>query len=377
MAFLLAAAASVGAHTYFHETFDSISRWTHSSESGLEGKFDHAASKYAADPTNKGFRTSLDAKFYAASAPITPAFSNRGKELILQFTIAHPQDIDCGGGYVKLLPAVDGAKFKGDTPYYIMFGPDICGYTKKIHFILTVDGKNHLWKKEPQAMSDQMSHVYTMRLKPDNTYEVYVDGTKKESGSVEEDWDILKPKMIDDPTDTKPSDWEDNAEMDDPTDSKPSDWDNEPETIADPEAKQPEDWDADEDGKWEAPMISNPKHKGSWKAKKIPNPKYKGVWAPKKISNPEYKENKELYAFDDIAAVGMDLWQVKSGTVFDDIIVTDSLAEAEAARKGWEAAKEAEQKNKDKDKPADVPPPAAKDEKEDEKEEKADDDDDL
>jgi len=144
--------------------------------------------------------------------------------------------------------------------------------------------------------------------------------------------------------------------------------------VADPEAKQPEDWDEAEDGKWEAPMISNPKHKGAWKAKKIPNPKYKGVWAPKKIANPEYKPNAELYAFDDIAAVGLDLWQVKSGTVFDDIIVTDSLAEAEAARKGWEQSKDQEQKNKDKDKPADpTPPPAAKDE---EKDEKADDDDD-
>ena len=28
--------------------------------------------------------------------------------------------------------------FSGDTPYSIMFGPDICGYsTKKVHVILT------------------------------------------------------------------------------------------------------------------------------------------------------------------------------------------------------------------------------------------------
>jgi len=368
---LLAAAASVQAHTYFHETFDNVDRWTHSGVSGSDGKFEHAASKFAADATNKGFKTSQDAKFYAASAPIATAFSNRGKDLILQFSIAHQQDIDCGGGYIKLLPAVEPKEFEGKSPYYIMFGPDICGYTKKIHFILTVDGKNHLWKKEPQALSDTLTHVYTARLKPDNTYEVYVDGVKKESGSIEEDWDILKSKEIDDPADVKPSEWEDNAEMDDPSDSKPADWDTEPETVADPEAKQPEDWDESEDGKWEAPMISNPKHKGSWKAKKIPNPKYKGVWAPKKIANPEYKENKELYAFDDIAAVGIDLWQVKSGTVFDDIIVTDSMTEAEEARKSWEASKDAETKNKDAAKPAE-PTPA----KEDDKDDKASDDDD-
>jgi calreticulin len=374
---LLLAAASVQAHTYFHETFDNIDRWTHSEVSGKDGKLVHAASKYAADPSKKGLKTSMDAKFYAASAPISPAFSNRGKEMILQFSIAHPQDIDCGGGYVKLLPAVDPKKFEGDSPYYVMFGPDICGYTKKIHFILSRDGKNHLWKKEPQALSDQLTHVYTARIKPDNTYEVYVDGVKKESGSIEEDWDILKPKEIDDPTDTKPSDWEDNAEIEDENDKKPSNWDDEPETVADPEAKQPEDWDEAEDGKWEAPMISNPKHKGAWKAKKIPNPKYKGVWAPKKIANPEFKPNTELYAFDDIAAVGIDLWQVKSGTVFNDIIVTDTLAEAEAARKGWEQSKDQEQKNKDKDKPAETTPPPAKEDEKEDKDDKADDDEDL
>jgi calreticulin len=375
MAVLLTAVVSVQAHTYFHETFDNTDRWTHSGVSGKDGKFEHAASKFAADPANKGYKTSQDAKFYAASAPIDPSFSNRGKDLVVQFSVAHPQDLDCGGGYLKLLPAVDGKAFDGDSKYHVMFGPDVCGYTKKIHLILSKDGTNHLWKKEPQPPSDQLTHVYTAHLKPDNTYEVYVDGVKKESGSIEEDWSILKPKQIDDPNDVKPSDWEDNAEIDDPADAKPADWESEPETVADPEAKQPEDWDESEDGKWEAPMISNPKHKGAWKAKKISNPKYKGVWAPKKIANPEFKENTELYAFDDIAAVGLDLWQVKSGSVFDDIIITDSLAEAEAARKTWESSKDAESKNKDKDKPAEPTPPVKEEAAADDK--ASDDDDDL
>jgi len=69
--------------------------------------------------------------------------------------------------------------------------------------------------------------------------------------------------------------------------------------------------------------------------------------------------------------VGIDLWQVKSGTVFDDIIVTDSMTEAEEARKSWEASKDAETKNKDAAKPAE-PTPA----KEDDKDDKASDDDD-
>lgn len=65
------------------------------------------------------------------------------------------------------------ANFGGDTPYSIMFGPDICGYsTKKVHVILTYKGKNHLINKDIKAESDQLTHVYTLVIKPDNTYKV-------------------------------------------------------------------------------------------------------------------------------------------------------------------------------------------------------------
>jgi calreticulin len=65
------------------------------------------------------------------------------------------------------------ADFGGDTPYSIMFGPDICGYaTKKVHVIFTYNGTNHLVKKDIKAESDQLTHVYTLQVKPDNSYKV-------------------------------------------------------------------------------------------------------------------------------------------------------------------------------------------------------------
>lgn len=201
---------------------------------------------------------------------------------------------------------------------------------KKIHFIFNYKGQNLLWKKEPRAETDQLSHVYTAVINPDGTYEVLVDNVKRESGRLEDDWEFLKPKTIPDPEDKKPEDWVDEAEIVDPEDKKPSDWDDEPATIPDPDASQPEDWDEEEDGQWEAPVISNPKYKGEWKAKKIPNPAYKGVWKPREIANPEYEEDSNLYLYDGVAAVGFDLWQVKAGTIFDNIIITDSVEEAKA-----------------------------------------------
>merc|ERR1712083_1278101 len=74
-------------------------------------------------------------------------------------------------------------------------------------------GKNLLVKKEPTAETDQLSHVYTLLVKPDNTYEVFVDGESKQKGSLEEDWDFLEPRKIKDPELSKPDDWVDDAKM--------------------------------------------------------------------------------------------------------------------------------------------------------------------
>lgn len=319
------------ATTYFKETFDSTweTRWTHSSSKPDFGTWKRSAGKaYGDQEKDQGIQTSQDARFYAISSEIPKPFSNEGKTLVVQFSVKHEQTIDCGGGYIKVLPETKAEKFDGDSQYYIMFGPDICGMTKKIHLIFNYKGQNLLWKKQPSCESDTLTHVYTLVLKPDNTYEVLVDNVKKESGKLEEDWDFLKPKTIPDPSDKKPADWEDTPEIPDPEDKKPADWDDEPENIPDPDATQPEDWDEEEDGKWEPPMISNPKFKGEWKPKMIPNPKYKGVWRPKEIDNPEYEADEAMYLYKDFAAVGFDLWQVKSGTIFDNIVITDSVAEA-------------------------------------------------
>lgn len=85
------------------------------------------------------------------------------------------------------------------------------------------------------------------------------------------------------------------------------------------------------DGEWEPPMIDNPEFKGEWKPKDIPNPAYKGKWIHPEIDNPEYKHDDKLYLYENIGAVGFDLWQVKSGTIFDNIIITDSAAEADVS----------------------------------------------
>jgi len=79
---------------------------------------------------------------------------------------------------------------------------------------------------------------------------------------------------------------------------------------------------------------------------RIKNPKYKGKWEAPDIDNPEYKADPSLHLIKDIKYVGFELWQVKSGSIFDNIIVTDDLA---AAKK---LAEETFKKNKDAEKAA-------------------------
>lgn len=73
-------------------------------------------------PPPAGIQTSQDARFYAISSRFEP-FSNRDKTLVVQFTVKHEQNIDCGGGYVKLFPAsLNQEDMHGDSEYNIMFG---------------------------------------------------------------------------------------------------------------------------------------------------------------------------------------------------------------------------------------------------------------
>merc|ERR1719376_420636 len=138
-----------------------------------------------------------------------------------------------------------------------------------------------------------------------------------------------------DPEAKKPDDWVDQAKLDDPEDVKPEDWDK-AEHTADPDATKPEDWDDEMDGEWEPPMIDNPD--------------YKGAWVHPGIDNPEYNADdaKDIGKYAESCKIGFDLWQVKSGTIFDNMMITDDPAEAKAAGESlWAVTSAAEKKMKD------------------------------
>merc|ERR1739838_1276392 len=173
---------------------------------------------------------------------------------------------------------------------------------------------------------DVFSHLYTLIVNPDGTYEVLIDNESAQKGSLEEDWDFLPPKMIKDPEAEKP------------------------EHIPDPDAAKPEDWDDDMDGEWEPAMIDNPEYKGEWKPRQIDNPAYKGAWVHPEIDNPEYNaaDADGIAKYAENCKIGLDLWQVKSGTIFDNFLITDDAAAAKKAGEDlWAVTKDAEKTMKD------------------------------
>lgn len=137
--------------------------------------------------------------------------------------------------------------------------------------------------------------------------------------------------------------------------------DDEPEEIDDPESIKSDDWNDEEDGQWTPAKIDNPKcedapgcgewkpptkqnpqYKGKWKAPFVENPAYNGIWKPRQIPNPDYFTVEKVH-LEPISAIGIEIWTMQDGILFDDILVTHDEADAQKYRdKTWKPKFDAE-----------------------------------
>ncbi|XP_042501300.1 calnexin homolog [Macadamia integrifolia] len=378
----------------FYEPFDEAfeGRWIVSEKDDYQGVWKHAKSEGHDD---YGLLVSDKAKKFAIVKELDKSVNLKDGSVVLQFETRLQNGLECGGAYLKYLRPQDAGwkakEFDNESPYSIMFGPDKCGSTNKVHFILkhknpkSGDYVEHHLKSPPSVPSDKHSHVYTAILKPDNELRILIDGEEKKKANFlsAEDFEppLIPDKTIPDPDDRKPEDWDERAKIPDPNAVKPDDWDeeapmeiededaekpegwldDEPEEIDDPEATKPEDWDDEEDGEWEAPKIENPKcetapgcgewkrpmkrnpaYKGKWHAPLIDNPDYKGIWKPQEIPNPSYFEL-DKPDFEPVAAIGIEIWTMQDGILFDNILITSDENVAESYReKTWKLKFEVE-----------------------------------
>ncbi|XP_054262278.1 calnexin-like isoform X1 [Macrosteles quadrilineatus] len=385
-----------GSSVYMAEHFDdpaSFNRKWVKSEAKKEG-IDEDIAKYDGvwqiEPAERdplkgdlGLVLKSKAKHSAISAKLDRPFVFRDKPLIVQYEVIHQNGQECGGAYLKLLSedkqSADLRKLHDKTPYTIMFGPDKCGNDYKLHFIFrhknpvngTLTEKHCKKPKErlDEPFTDKTPHLYTLIVKPDNSFQVLLDHKVVNEGSLLEDFTppVNPPQEIDDPNDVKPKDWDEREKIPDAEARKPEDWDedapqfipdpsaskpdgwldDEPENIPDPTAEKPSDWDEEMDGEWEAPLVPNPAceeapgcgewkapdivnpdFKGKWRAPMIDNPNYQGKWSPRRIPNPDYFEDKHPYKMTTIFAVGFELWTMSNQILFDNVLITDDPAVA-------------------------------------------------
>lgn len=363
---------------HWFETFDGAdvigTRWISATSEKYTGTWEVAQRKQEALVGDVGLLAPTEARLYGISTSIPPLQGEKDKHFVLQYEARFQDDLTCGGSYMKLFKS-DGKlqDWNNEQKFVIMFGPDKCGGTNKVHFILQHKSpKTNKWeekhlKSPPAVPNDKLTHLYTLHIKPDNTFDVLIDLEPTATGSLLTNMEpsVNPPAEIDDPADSKPTDWVDEAKMDDPESTKPDDWDesepmqikdpgasmpsgweeNEPKEIPDPNAVKPDDWDDEEDGDWEPPvvsnpkcsvgcgkwhhpMIENPKYKGKWLPPKIDNPAYVGEWRPRQVPNPDFFKDETPYLIPEVDAIGFDLWTMSGGLMFDNIVVTRSLDQA-------------------------------------------------
>ncbi|KAJ7597298.1 Calreticulin family-domain-containing protein [Mycena floridula] len=330
---------------------------------------------------DKGLVAKSKAAHHAISAPFSKPIDFKTQPLVVQYEVKYQKGGNCGGGYLKLLEdgfQTSGKEFSDTTPWVVMFGPDLTCPGTKVHFIFRYKSpktgeteEKHL-NLPPKPSIEKLTNLYTLVVHPNNTYDVSFNGESQKTGSLLEDFEppVNPPKEIDDPSDSKPSDWVDEKKIADPAASKPADWDEEapyeipdleaekpegwldeePLTIPDPDAEKPEEWDDEEDGDWIAPTVANPKcteapgcgewkrpfkanpdYKGKWYAPMIDNPAYKGEWAPRRIANPDFFEDlNPVKTLGKIGGVGIELWTMTEDILFDNIYVGHSVEDAKA-----------------------------------------------
>lgn len=370
----------------FFETFDNFS-WTFSTnkkykEQDIEIRGAvNAPIEFAND---HGLVLNSPNRHYGVSQKLKDWLQVKDEDLVIQYELKLEDVLNCGGAYIKLLRPTSSNKdiqdiitnLAPDTPYSIMFGPDKCGATNKVHVIfqyqnpITQEWEEKHYNETVSVQGDKKSHTYTLHIRNnDDSFAIYTDKKLIKTGGLLTHLipAIQPPATIDDPEDQKPADWVDEEKIPDPSVIKPADWDDdaprkivdpnaskpagwldsEPLEISDPEAFKPADWDDEEDGEYEAPMIPNPKCDaigcGEWKPPLIPNPKFQGKWSPPLIDNPEYKgpwkprqlPNPNFFeaqhpanSIAPIGAIAIEVWTTNNGIVFDNFVIAKDLQDA-------------------------------------------------
>ena len=136
------------------------------------------------DVTDTGIITDKNNRQYAISSKFEE-FSPKDKPLVVQYTLRHHQDPECGGSYIKLMPSgFDQTNFDSTTPFVLMFGPDVCEGNQKLHILLPYKGQHHSLSQQFSFPNDTLTHQLTLVIHPDFNIEYMLDNEPVFTGNL-------------------------------------------------------------------------------------------------------------------------------------------------------------------------------------------------
>ena len=163
---------------------------------------------------DKGLVMKSPAAHHAISALFDSPIDNDGKTLVIQYEVKLQNRLECAGAYLKLLTesksGIQAEEFSDKTPYTIMFGPDKCGAKNKVHFIFRHKNpssgeyeEKHLTAPPLALADDKLTTLYTLIVRPDQTFSILINNESIKEGSLLKDFEpvVNPPEEIEDPAD--------------------------------------------------------------------------------------------------------------------------------------------------------------------------------
>ena len=321
-------------------------RWVESGESKYKDQLWTFTDEGSAFQGDSYLEVATQHKHYGLSRMLDTPYQVSKHGLVMQYEVRFKAGFGCSGAYVKMLSEkIQPEELKEDSAYSVMFGPDRCGNTNKVHLIFRVQNPvDKTWEEKVglgfciiyiYSICTNSSlcvllllylyyfsicilallQVYTYPSNARHTHKILLTLTpnqhlhKAVAAKIDEFSHLYRVEVKTDNTYKIQIDGETQAEgslftdftpafepleeINDPLDTKPSTWVDE-EKIADPQATKPEDWDEDApatipDPEAQQPEFWDEEDDGEWEAPLVPNPAYKGKWKPGLVDNPAYK----------------------------------------------------------------------------------------
>jgi calnexin len=158
-------------HVVFESFEEGKGRWVTSKHKDFTGVWDLDKADVVA-PSNTRLMMSSAGQRHAIFHTLSSLLHIGSEDFVFQYEVSAANGFGCDGAYVKLLQKseLNEEAFHAGSPYTIMFGPDKCGSTNKVHFIFQhknpitgVFEEKHL-RDAPAVKLDKRTHLYTLPL---------------------------------------------------------------------------------------------------------------------------------------------------------------------------------------------------------------------